>query len=424
MEVKINKKVKKLIFHCGILILFSVSYHFIDNKLSSRTLHKDLIKALNQRLVDYKDIFPYLEEGYLNFGRIEPDELLANKKIYLHERKMVSLGALTINALSPTNFPRPRVSGASFVPKSLKEVTTSAIYLDLGVIPEPLVDLNYFFYSAIGELLCFSTTILARDLFIYSPNFENILVPSENSSIEGTVLFIEPLKAQVFLKNHPGFFKESLPILILAYILAISFYQHIRVRKKLKYKDAALKSLQNLGEEQKNLLNLFRQIMDVKDKGFLETIDLVEVIKLFSTIYVSQLQNSHVNVSTCCVAGPLVFKGNKSHWYILIGSIMEIMIKNSPPNSTLTCQLLNTTDISQIIFKDSLPLFYPLREKLFDNKNSLSYMPSYDLETLLQRMNLFLNFSFCEKDGNTLSIAIPTKQKKTKESAHVIIFPR
>jgi hypothetical protein len=424
MKTNKNSLIKIIIHILSISTIFFISLLLLQKYLELKVLHT-LDLSIKDRIADYEETFNYLERLYENSPLVPVEELLANKTIYLHKSKPISFGAIEIKKLSDKNDYTSSES-INYLKNNLKTVILSKAFVDTNLINEPIIEMRYAFFAKNGEFLFFTSQVLVGDILVYSGNIAEISISKNESDTEST-FYIPSL--QVYVQSNQYDIAQIKSLLFLFIFITYTLFLALINYKKLHNNLSSLR--EQTTELQKDNLEINKAILFLKELDYLshhKTYDsflLINIIKNFLSIQENDIVEKKLKFLLDEPALNADIKGRKSHWQIFIGAILELLIKEAPPGSFLSCALTCTKndedEIYQITFKDGFPLKLKLQEKIFSN--SYEYVPPCNLKHLITQMNVFVNFSFCEEEGNIITIVyINKKVPLRKESANVVFL--
>ena len=423
-----NRKtfVRLFIHIASIIAIFFICLFIVQKYLALKVLN-DLNFSITNRVADYEETFNYLASLYENSPLIPAEELLANKTIYLHKSKPISFGTIEVKKLSNQN---DYTTGESinYLKRNLKKVVLSKAFIDVNLINEPLVEMRYAFFTKNGDFLFFTSQVLASDILVYSSNISELSVSKNENNVENT-FYIPSL--QVYVKSNQ-YDTMRLNFLLLLFIFITYILCLVLIRYKKLHNNVS-SSLQQITALQKDNLEINQAILFLKELDYMshhkahDSFSLLTIIKNFLTIQESDLVEKRLKFLLDEHTLNTDIKGRKSHWQVFIGAILELLIKEAPPGSSLSCTLTTTTnhddEIYQITFKDGFPIKLNLQEKFLSNSYECKYVPSCNLQHLISQMNVFVNFSFSEEEGNIITIVyINKKASLRKESANVVFL--
>lgn len=425
MKTDKNSLIKLLIHIISITTIFFICLFLLQKYLELKVLNT-LNISIADRIADYKEAFSYLESSYENSALIPPDELLSNKTIYLHNAKPISFGEIAVKKLLDKN-DYALSESVNYLKNNLRNVLLSKAFIDINLINEPLIEVQYPFFAKNGDLLFFTTTVLVSDILVYSSNICDISI-SKNEGDEN-IYYIPSLQVYVKSNNYDIIklkFLLSLFILI-TYFLFLSLIKYKKVDSHLR------SSLDQIIKLKKENFEINKAILFLKEIDYLshhktyDSFPFIGIIQNFLTIQENDVAEKKLKFLLDESSLNTNIKGKKSHWQVFIGAILEVLIKEAPPTSSLSCTLTltknNDDEIYQIIFKDGFPIKLNLQEKILSNSYDYKYVPFCNLKHLISQMNIFVNFSFSEDEGNIITIAyINKKASHRKESSNVVFL--
>lgn len=426
--MKINKRtfVQFFIHIASIIAIFFIGLFLLQKYLALKILN-DLNLSITNRIADYEETFNYLTSLYENSPLIPAEELLANKTIYLHKSKPISFGTIEIKKLSDQSDYTTSES-INYLKRNLKKVVLSKAFIDVNLINEPLVEMRYAFFTKNGDFLFFTSQALVSDILVYASNISEIAI-SKNEHIVENTFYIPSL--QVYVKsNQYDIMRLNFLLLLFIFITYTLCLVLIRYRK---LHNNLSSSSQQITDLQKDNLELNQAILFLKELDYMshhkvhDSFPLLAIIKNFLNIQENDIVEKRLKFLLDEPALNANIKGRKSHWQVFIGAILELLIKEAPPGSSLSCALTATInqddEIYQITFKDGFPIKLNLQEKFLSHSYECKYVPSCNLKHLISQMNVFVNFSFREEEGNIITIVyINKKTSSRKESANVVFL--
>lgn len=402
-------------------IIISYFCIFLFQTKLSQFLESEIDAVVKKRIEDYQDLFQYIETIYDNPKYLEDINNLANKNIYLDKRGVISLGVIESKILSSFDSEKLLI-----LKQNPRNVVCSKAFLDLNIINEPLIELTYLFLSKKNDWILLSAVILAQDILFYSSNYIKFALTEELKS-ENKYFFCPSLGTHLLIEKPDNSYYTILLIVTLSLIqcFILLYFKYRRCKSILSLHIVKTKKLAHYNNHLIKLNNFLRKTAETVEPLTHKDIFPLKIITELISIHELKLKEKKITIKLDDIHTDVSFAGKSNEWNILLGNIVESLISMSPPKSSISCHTLEEDYVTQIVFKDESPVSYEFTNKIPTNEFDCISVPKCNLEQLLSQMNVYMNVSFSEDKGNTISLAISNKNDtNSKEKSNVVFLSR
>ncbi len=388
------KRIKRTHVILFLLIFLLFSSHKTYNFIKIRNIAVDIENSISSRKNDYIKVFQLiLEKGE------EVCSLLENKNLYLSSNNIINFNNIKYEILDTLK-------------NQMRSILLSEPYYRKEIYNEPIIDISYIDKNIKNQFVKISMTVLFSDFFIHSYYEKDIKI-----LIKEGIIDIETIKNSIFLKTDEFYYKIFLYFIVLFLFLLYSIitennrknkdlHKKIESEKKLIYQIETLyqstkitQSMIMSTDKNKEKLNIIIQNITLSLKNITEEKSISLICLDFNEKY--------------------TINGSIIKWYQLLLCVTESIIAKKPPKTNITIRfkkiVSNNIAFDEITFYDNYPI---------EIKNDIN--EKINIEKLSNEMNIYIKIGFNEKNGNTLTIAIPHEntQEETFDDSNILLFSR
>jgi len=383
-----------------VLLLFMFllfSFNKIYNFIKIKNIETDIERTISARKNDYVKIFQLiLEKGETTCS------LLENKNLYLSSNNIINLNHITYEKLE-NNHSLENAAGI---------VVLSQPYYKKEIYNEPIIDVSYISKNVKNQFVKMSMTILFSDFFTHSYYEKYIKMLIQEGTIDR-----DKIKNGVFLKTDEFYSKLLLEFIFLFLFLLYSIIMtKDRINKDLNKKLISEKKLISQIETLCQTTKITQSIIMSADKNKERLCTVIKNV-ILSLKHITEPKT--ISLFLFDFDEEYIVNGNLIKWYQLLLSTTENFINKKPPKTNISIKfkkiIRNNIILDKIIFYDNCPI---------EIKNDIN--KEINVEQLSNEMNIFIKIGFDEKNGNTLTIAIPHEkpQEEPFDNSNIILFSR
>lgn len=415
MKMRNIKNQKVFIFFNILLCLTLNIIIFLLFQQHQHTLFKNHINvSIEKRINDYQKIFEFITEKKQKKSIEDNINLISHKTLHLGISLPIIIDDFSLKSSESLN--------------EKERLSLSLPYKDESMTNEWLIDLTYVVILDDKKPLIITNTTLLTDIlqYIQLGNKEILKINKQKTS---SSFYIKSFNAYLEIPHHHNIF-----LIFLTHILAVSLYVlfllfYVIKKNNSYFKKHELsvslyeKKLSFLEKNNNKLLEITKHIVNETKKN----INISSLIDEILYLYSIPLEEKNLKIFN--EPSKVIITTYKQTFILLLWRIIDVFINEIPPNTRIYISIKNSNldhSFIEIDFMDKLPISIDLHKKTKKNNSKFTFCPLCDIDDLSQKLDIFLNFSFSNEEGNTVIIAIPQNKDiittKNKERSNVLFF--
>lgn len=422
---------------CFFMFLAVFSFFFLNHQYKSDTI--TINSSINKRISDYQYVFSFISRKFDIKNYRELIKQYEQNYLYINNNTTITLGKIEakfINKITNTESSEWIASSQNLQGKLLNienQTITSQAYSCPELSPEFVIDLGYSF--DMGDYKCLlKTTALLDDIGTYSPR---PLIFFKQTNQQGLPYYMKTYfheELGVVIGYTPNYHPLIL-LWLLSFLIYIAFSLFLvnkglasQLRSLIFKNNNAEKEIESLKSKFLSFdhLNVGRAF-DFKQNIPTTDVCIYEIIK--QSIDDSSKEFTSIKFNIHEKHQPTIINTKKPYIVILFSLLIKHILKESPPNTTITCIIdvdnkNSEHSIAKIVFQDDLTFTAGICTDFFKSTIPLISSINIDVEYLIQELNIYVEFiNSYHKGSNQIIIAVPILDNKNIESSNVIRFP-